>query len=286
MSSKRDYYEVLNVPRDASEEDIKKAYRKLALQFHPDRNKSPEAEEKFKELSEAYAVLSDDEKRMQYDRFGHEGIAGRYTWDDIFRGADFETIFRDTGFGFGGFTTIFDAFFGGARSGYRSRRGADLRHDLEITLEEVAFGLDKEVEIAGFKVCETCRGSGIKAGTDTPKCPECNGLGEVRRTKSFGFMRFTEVGTCRKCRGRGILPENLCESCNGTGTVTHAEKIRLKIPPGIDNGYGLRLPGKGKPSVEGGSRGDLYVVVHVLVLHGQDYQLHTILFHVSSLHLL
>ena len=155
MTSKRDYYKVLNVSRKASKDEIKRVYRKLALKYHPDRNKSPDAEEKFKEISEAYAVLSDDEKRMQYDQFGHEGIRGRYTWNDIFRGADFDSIFRDIGFGFGGFNTIFDMFFGGrARRRHGPRKGTDLRYDLEISLEEAAFGLEKDLKVPGFDVCD------------------------------------------------------------------------------------------------------------------------------------
>lgn len=263
MSSKRDYYKVLNVPRNAPKEEIKRAYRKLALKYHPDRNKSPDAEEKFKEISEAYAVLSDDEKRIQYDQFGHEGISGRYTWDDIFRGVDFDSVFRDLGFGFGGFNTIFDMFFGGgARRRHRPRKGLDIRYDLEITLEEAAFGLNKDIEVPGFDVCGTCHGSGIKPGTATKKCLKCNGTGEIRRTRSFGYMHFTEVETCNLCHGKGVIVEN-CEDCKGTGTVQHLHKIKLKIPPGIDDDYSLRLGEKGKPGFQGGPKGDLYVVIHV-----------------------
>jgi molecular chaperone DnaJ len=264
MSSKRDYYKTLNVPRNASKEDIKRAYRKLALRYHPDRNKSPDAEEKFKEISEAYAVLSDDEKRMQYDQFGHEGISGRYTWDDIFRGVDFDSIFRDLGFGFGGFDTIFDMFFGGrTRQRYGPREGADLRYDLEITLEEAAFGLNKDIEIPSFEVCDACHGSGVKPGTSPKKCPQCNGTGEIRHIRNFGYMHFTEIQPCPKCHGKGVLIENLCEKCKGTGTVQRTRRIKLKIPPGIDDGYSLRLSGKGMPGIRGGARGDLYVIVHV-----------------------
>lgn len=262
MNNKRDYYEVLNVPRNAPKDEIKRAYRKLALKYHPDRNKSPDAEEKFKEISEAYAVLSDDEKRMQYDQLGHEGISGRYTWDDIFRGADFDRIFKDLGFG--GFNTIFDMFFGGgARQRYGPRKGADLRYDLEITLEEAAFGLNKDIEVPGFDVCDTCHGSGVKPGTGPKRCPKCNGTGEIRRTRSFGFTHFTEIETCSECHGKGVLIENLCKDCKGTGTVQRPRRIKLKIPPGIDNGYSLRLSGEGRPGTQGGPKGDLYVVVHV-----------------------
>jgi len=264
MSSKRDYYEVLGVPRDASKEEIKKAYRQLALKYHPDRNKSPDAEEKFKEISEAYAVLSDDEKRMQYDQLGHEGISSRYTWDDIFRSADFDRIFRDLGFGFGGFDTIFDMFFGGgARRRYGPQKGADLRYDMELTLEEAVFGLETEIEVPRVEVCGTCHGSGAKPGTSPRKCPKCNGTGEIRRTREFGYTHFTEIETCNECHGKGISIENPCKDCKGTGTVQGLRRIKLKIPPGIDNGYNLRLSGEGEPGTRGGPSGDLYVVVHV-----------------------
>lgn len=263
MGSKRDYYEVLNVPKNATKEEIKRAYRQLALKYHPDRNKSPDAEEKFKEISEAYAVLSDDEKRMQYDQLGHEGISSRYTWDDIFRGADFDRIFRDLGFDFGGFDTIFDMFFGGARRRYGPQKGADLRYDLEITLEEAAFGLKKEIEFPGTDVCKTCNGTGAKPGTGPKKCPKCNGTGEIRHSRNFGYTLFTEIETCSECHGRGTFIENLCRDCNGTGTVQRLRKIKLKIPPGIDDGYNLRLRGKGEPGIRGGPNGDLYIVVHV-----------------------
>lgn len=264
MSDKRDYYEVLNVPRGASKEEIKKAYRKLALKYHPDRNRSPEAEEKFKEISEAYAVLSDDEKRMQYDQFGHAGIRGRYSWDEIFRGADFDRIFRDLGFGFGGFDTIFDIFFGGrGRRRYGPQKGQDLRTALEITLEEAAFGSSTEVEVPKVEACETCRGTGAKPGSSPKKCPKCNGTGEVRRTRSFGYTRFTEIETCNKCRGKGVFIKNLCADCKGIGTVQRFRRIKLKIPAGIDDGHLLRLNGEGEPGIRGGPKGDLYVVVHV-----------------------
>lgn len=262
MSAKKDYYEVLNVPRKASKAQIKKAYRKLALKYHPDRNKSPDAEEKFKEISEAYAILSDDEKRMQYDQFGHEGISGRYTWDDIFRGADFNSIFRDLGFG--GFDSIFDMFFGRGRyRRYGPQKGPNLRYDLEITLEEAAFGLNKEIQVPSFETCDTCNGSGAKPGTGPKNCPKCEGTGEIRRTRSFGFTRFTEIEPCNKCSGKGVIIENLCRRCQGNGIVQRLRKIKVKIPPGIDNGYSLRLGEKGKPGTQGGPKGDLYVVIHV-----------------------
>ena len=266
MSGKRDYYEVLSVPRDASKDDIKRTYRKLALKYHPDRNKSADAEEKFKEISEAYAVLSDDEKRRQYDQLGLDGISGRYTWDDIFRGADFESIFRDLGFG--GFDSIFEMFFGGrTRRRYGPRRGADLRYDLEINLKDAAFGLKTEIDVPGSAVCETCNGTGAKPGTGPKTCPKCKGAGEIRRTRSFGFTRFTEVETCKECGGKGVFIENLCQTCNGTGAVRRLRRIKLKVPPGIDDGYQLRLGGEGEPGTRGGPNGDLYVAIRVKPHH-------------------
>ena len=260
MTNKRDYYEVLNVSKETSKDKIKKAYRKLALKYHPDRNKAPEAESQFKEISEAYAVLSDDEKRSQYDRFGHKGINGRYTAEDIFRGADFESIFRGVGSGFG---DIFEAIFSGRSGRSSSRRGTDLRYDLTITLEDVAFGLKKEVEMQGFESCNTCGGNGVKKGADSKRCFECGGRGEVKTVRSFGFMQFAEVQVCQKCHGKGVPVENLCDACRGAGAVQGLRKIMLNVPAGIDDGFSLRLGGEGAPSNATGQRGDLYVVLHV-----------------------
>ena len=266
---KRDYYEVLGVSRDASKEAIKRAYRRLALKYHPDRNKSPDAAEKFKEISEAYAVLSDDEKRMRYDRFGHAGISGRYTWDEIFRGTDFDEIFKDLGFGAGGFDRIFDMFFGSrVRQRYGSQRygpqrGMDLQHNLQVTLEEAAFGHEAKINIPRTEVCPFCNGTGAKQGTTPRKCPKCNGTGEIRYTSTFGFTHFTEIRTCDSCHGNGTIIDHPCEHCHGTGRVKRACKIMVKIPPGIDSGYSLRLRGEGEPGVHGGPPGDLYVTVYV-----------------------
>ena len=266
---KRDYYEILGVSRDASKEAIKRAYRRLALKYHPDRNKSPDAAEKFKEISEAYAVLSDDEKRMRYDRFGHAGISGRYTWDEIFRGTDFDEIFKDLGFGAGGFDRIFDMFFGSrVRQRYGSQRygpqrGMDLQHNLQVTLEEAAFGHEAKINIPRTEVCPFCNGTGAKQGTTPRKCPKCNGTGEIRYTSTFGFTHFTEIRTCDSCHGNGTIIDHPCEHCHGTGRVKRARKIMVKIPPGIDSGYSLRLRGEGEPGVHGGPPGDLYVTVYV-----------------------
>jgi molecular chaperone DnaJ len=262
MSSKRDYYEVLNVPRNTSKEEIKRAYRKLALKYHPDRNNSPEAAERFKEISEAYAVLSDDEKRAQYDQIGYEGIHGRYSYEDIFGGVDFDRIFRDIGFGFGGFDNIFDMFFGRRRR-YGPRKGADRRYHVKVTLEDVASGLKKKIEVPVYDVCGVCKGSGAKPGAGPKTCPTCNGAGEVRHSRRFGLMSFTEIETCKMCGGKGTLVENLCTSCQGSGVVKELRKIEAKIPPGIEDGQILRLGGYGEPSTNGGPRGDLYIVIHV-----------------------
>jgi molecular chaperone DnaJ len=264
MSSKRDYYEVLGVQKDASKQDIKKAYRQLALQYHPDRNKAPEAEEKFKEISEAYAILSDDEKRSQYDQYGHAGINGKYNWEDIYQNADFASIFRDLGFG-GGFGSIFDMLFGGSRGGRRGgpQKGADMRSDVTLTLEEAAFGAEKDLEVPGYDACKTCEGTGMKPGTASQKCPKCHGAGEIQYTRNLGGMYFSQVQPCNECNGRGFPAKNLCQTCNGVGYTQSMHNIKLKIPAGFEDGYSLRLANEGRPGYKGGPRGDLYVVVHV-----------------------
>lgn len=265
-SEKRDYYEVLGVPKNADKDQIKNSYRKLAMQYHPDRNKSPEAEEKFKEISEAYAVLSDDAKRAQYDRFGHEGIQGRYSTEDIFRTANFDEILRDLGFGgfgFGG--SIFDMFFGNMTgSGRGARRGADLRYDLDISLEQVASGLSTEIEIPRTERCSVCKGTGAKPGSSPRVCTECGGRGQVQRVSSSGFAQFVRIETCRACRGKGEVLDNPCRDCKGSGTVQRNRRITVKIPPGIENESSLRLRGEGDAGEGGNTSGDLYVVCHVL----------------------
>jgi molecular chaperone DnaJ len=259
---KRDYYEVLGVPRNASKDQIKDAYRQLALKYHPDRNKAPDAEERFKEISEAYAVLSDDEKRAQYDQFGHAGISGRYTQEDLFRGVDFGDLFRD--FGFGGFDSIFETFFGrGTRRRYGPERGSDIQYDMEITLEQAATGLESKIEVPRTETCRTCRGSGAKTGTQPKVCPKCNGKGQVQYGRSTGFARFIQVVPCDKCECSVTIIESPCGECRGTGLVERTRTIDVKIPAGVDTGSFLRLSGQGEAGTRGGPPGDLLIAVRV-----------------------
>jgi molecular chaperone DnaJ len=264
MAEKRDYYEVLGVSKNASKDEIKDAYRKLAMQFHPDRNKAPEAEEKFKEISEAYAVLSDDQKRQQYETLGHAGFDQRYTAEDIFRGADFDSIFRDIGFGFGDlFRTIFGGGFGGGGFRERANRGQDLVYDLELTLEEAAKGVEKEIVVPRTEKCEVCGGSGASPGTSPITCPKCKGAGRVRNMRRSSFAMYVQVTPCANCRGKGTLIESPCNKCHGSGLVKKRRKISVNVPAGIDEGYQLRLRGEGGVAPNGGEPGDLYVLVHI-----------------------
>jgi len=266
MTTKRDYYEILGVKKNASLDDIKKAYRSLALQYHPDRvppEKKKESEEKFKEISEAYAVLSDSQKRSLYDQYGHSGVDQRYTTEDIFRGADFSSIFEDLAGGFGG--SIFDSIFGdggfeflgGGRRSRRARRGRDLELETEITLEEVNTGVEKVLNVPRYELCGTCKGSGEKPGSKKTTCSQCGGRGQI--TVSSGFFHMTQ--TCPKCRGEGRIITAYCPACNGQGRIKQTRKIHVKIPAGIEHGSHLRIRGEGEEG-QGGS-GDLYVLVYV-----------------------
>lgn len=261
--TKRDYYEVLGVGKTASLDEIKSAYRKLALQYHPDRNKESGAEERFKEISEAYAVLSDSEKRAKYDQFGHEGFDRMYSQEDIFRNANFEDIFREFGFGFGnsggfGFGgSMFDSLFGGMGGG---RQNNDLRADVEVSLQQAAKGLDYPIRVQRNKPCNECSGTGSKGGRRTT-CSKCKGRGQVRTSRSMGFANFMTVTACDKCGGQGTVPDKPCSRCRGSGSVGSEENITVKIPAGIEDGAYLRVSGQGNYS--NGERGDLYVVVHV-----------------------
>ena len=257
----RDYYEVLGVQKGAAKDQIKDAYRKLALQFHPDRNKSPEAEARFKEISEAYAVLSDDEKRRQYDAYGREGVYQRYSQEDIFRGVDFGEFFR--GMGFGGFDDVFSQFFGGG-GGRQARRGEDLTYHLQMSLEDLVDDSNKEIEIPRSEVCGVCGGSGAKPGTSPQKCGTCGGTGQVQKVQSAGFARLVRITACSRCGGRGYLVDDPCKECRGNGTVQKTRKIRIMIPAGVEDGHTLRLRGEGNAGEAGVPPGDLYVVVNVV----------------------
>lgn len=263
--SKKDYYDVLGVSKTATADEIKKAYRKLARQYHPDVNKdNPEAAEKFKEASEAYSVLSDEQKRAQYDQFGHaafeNGGAGGAGGFGGFEGFG--------GFGGGGMEDIFDMFFGGQGRGARGsnagpQRGADLRFDLEITFEEAAFGLEREISLYRDEQCPHCHGNGGEPGSKVETCPECHGSGEIRFTQNTMFGQMTNVRPCPKCHGEGKIISEPCKECRGQGTVKKNKKLKVKIPAGVDNGSRLRVAGEGEAGVKGGPSGDLYVYLYV-----------------------
>jgi molecular chaperone DnaJ len=247
---RRDYYEVLGVPRDASMEEIKRAFRRLAMKYHPDRNKSPDAEAKFKEINEAYQVLSDPQKRAAYDRYGPAGM------EAMERGRPFD------GAPFGGWGDIFEAFFGTATR-RQPQRGADHRVSLELELAEAAFGCEKEVEVVRVEECPRCGGAGTEPGTRPVACPSCQGLGEVRRVHRSFFGQFINVATCPQCRGQGTVVTHPCRECQGTGRQKRARRLWVKVPPGVDDGTQLRLTGEGDVGQDGGPPGNLYVVVHV-----------------------
>lgn len=252
MATKRDYYEILSLERSCTEVEVKASYRKAALKYHPDRNPGDkEAEERFKEASEAYEVLSDAQKRATYDRFGHQGLSGQG-----FSG------FQDVGDIFSSFGNIFEEFFGfsgggpGGRS--RSRRGADLRYDLVIEFEEAVFGVEKEVEFERASECDTCHGTRAEAGGRST-CKTCGGVGQVRRSQGF----FSIQTTCPGCRGEGEMITRPCKACGGRGASMERKKISVKIPAGVDTGLRLRVSGEGEGGGNGGQAGDLYVVLHV-----------------------
>ncbi len=269
--AKRDYYEVLGVSKNASEQDLKQAYRKLALKYHPDKNKGDaEAEEKFKEATEAYEVLRDPKKRASYDKFGHEGVGG---FEGFGRTAytDFADIFEDLG----GFGDIFGSFFGQnfnrQQRGQRARRGSDIQYDLTITLEDAASGKEVQIEIPRNETCETCGGTGSKSGTKPSVCPVCNGAGQIRQTQGF----FSISQTCPRCRGEGQIVTSPCKSCNGSGLQMRKRTITVKVPAGVESGSRLKISGEGEQGPNGGPAGDLYVVMHVrkhdiFERHGND----------------
>ena len=270
-TAKRDYYEVLSVTRTASGEELKKSYRRLAVQYHPDKNPGdPKAEERFKELGEAYDILNDPDKRAAYDRYGHaafaqgtagagRGAAGGIDPFDLFR-----EVFGAGGGGDGGAGGIFEQFFGGQNRGGADRegrqRGSDLRYDLQISLEEAALGVEKEIEVGKLAACEVCSGTGAEAGSHAVQCRTCHGRGQV--ITSRGFFQVSQ--TCPRCQGTGTIIENPCKNCKGEGRVEKTSKIKLKIPAGIDNGARLRSTKNGEAGIRGGPAGDLYVVIHVV----------------------
>ncbi|MCM3571941.1 molecular chaperone DnaJ [Mesobacillus subterraneus] len=253
--SKRDYYEVLGVSNSASKDEIKKAYRKLSKKFHPDINKEPGADEKFKEVKEAYEVLSDDQKRAHYDQFGHvdpnQGFGG---------GGDFSG-------GFGGFEDIFNSFFGGGGGRRRDpnapRQGADLQYTMTLKFEEAVFGKETDIEIPREEECDTCDGTGAKPGTKVDTCKHCHGSGQISVEQNTPFGRIVNRRVCHYCNGTGKEIKEKCSTCSGTGKVTRRNKIHVKIPAGVDDGQQLRVAGKGEAGINGGPPGDLYIVFHI-----------------------
>lgn len=267
MTTKRDYYEILGVQKGESLDEIKKVYRDLVLRHHPDRvtqDKKKEAEERFKEISEAYAVLSDPQKRSQYDQFGHAGIDSKYSTEDIFKGTDFESVFENMGFGGDVFEDILSNFgiFGdtGRRArGGGARRGRDMQYEIEISFEEAAFGTKKTITVPAYETCKECNGSGAKPGTKKTTCQQCNGRGQV--VYSTGFFNVSQ--TCPKCRGEGSVIKNPCTRCSGTGRNKTTRQIEVSIPAGVDTGSRLRIQGAGESGTQAGFSGDLYLYIHV-----------------------
>ncbi|KRG15538.1 molecular chaperone DnaJ [Lederbergia galactosidilytica] len=254
--SKRDYYDVLGVSKDTPKDEIKKAYRRLSKKYHPDINKEPGADEKFKEITEAYEVLSDDQKRAQYDQFGHDGPQG-FGGGGGFGGA--------SDFGFGGFEDIFNTFFGGGgrRDPNAPRQGADLQYTMTLTFEEAVFGKETVIEIPREETCDTCHGSGAKPGTSPETCSHCNGSGQLNVEQNTPFGRIVNRRVCQYCQGTGKIIKDKCTTCDGDGKVKKRKKINVKIPKGIDEGQQMRVAGEGEPGTKGGPAGDLYVVFHV-----------------------
>ena len=257
--TKRDYYEVLGVPRDASESDLKSAFRNLARKYHPDVNAAPDAEEKFKEINEAYGVLSDADKRAAYDRFGHQGVRGPnggpgFETVDF---SDFADIFGDM-FGFGGFGSR-------SRAASRSapRRGADLQYQVAISFKEAVFGTEKEIEVTKDERCETCGGDGAKPGTSPKICPKCQGRGEVRQTRQTLLGSMVQVTTCPVCGGKGKVIKDHCPTCGGRGRIRKTRRKKVTIPAGVDDGTRIRLAGEGQSGENNGPSGDLYLLVRV-----------------------
>jgi molecular chaperone DnaJ len=255
--TQRDYYEVLGVPKNASNDDLKGAFRKLARQYHPDVNKEADAEERFKELNEAYAILSDADRRAAYDRFGHAGVKGAGGAQDFTVDfSDFADIFGDL-FGFGGFGRT------SRRSRNAPRRGADLAYRLDLTFEEAVFGLEKEIEINRDETCLTCNGSGAEPGTSPVRCTTCNGTGEVRQVRQTLLGSMVQVSTCPTCGGEGETIATPCHTCHGRGVERRSRNKVVAIPGGVDNGIQIRLAGEGQPGSNGGPNGNLFITINV-----------------------
>lgn len=252
--AQRDYYEILGVPRNATQDEIKGAFRKLARKYHPDVSQEPDAEERFKEINEAYGVLSDEQKRAAYDRFGHAGVQGAGGMPDF--AVDFSDIFEEF-FGMGGF----------GRSAQRSRsmprRGADLQIRVELSFEEAVFGVEKEIEFTRDEICSTCRGSGAEPGTSPVRCPTCNGSGEVRQVRQTILGSMVQVSTCPTCGGAGETIATPCHTCNGRGLERKTRRKTVAIPAGVDEGNQIRLAGEGQPGINGGPNGNLYLLISV-----------------------
>ena len=272
MATKRDYYEVLGIAKSASDTDIKKAYRNLALKYHPDRvqaDKKKEAEERFKEVSEAYEVLMDSQKKATYDQYGHAGVdnsfkQGGFSWQDfhhfddlkdIFGGYDINDLFSSFGLGGDIFGTSYQT-----RSGRQgARRGRDLEYNIQVSFNDAAFGAERTISIPRYEVCDTCQGSGAKPGTKQERCPACGGRGKVAQSSGF----FNLVTTCNRCHGEGVIIKSPCTACGGAGRIKAKRNIKVKIPAGVDSGSTLRVQGEGEQGARGAGRGDLYLHINV-----------------------
>jgi molecular chaperone DnaJ len=272
-TQKRDYYEVLGVDRSATRDQIKQAYRKLALQFHPDKNPAPDAGQKFRDIAEAYAVLSDDAKRREYDTAGHAGVSERWTTEDLFRDFQFGDFF---GGRFDDLSNIFGDFFGlRTRPARGTTRGVDLRYDVELSLEEAARGGERLVQFTRSEKCGICRGTGAKPGTKPIKCGDCNGSGQKQQVQTSRGMRLVTLTTCRKCSGRGVVIESPCQGCQGNGFRFAPHTLKVQIPAGVDDGMTIRLAGQGEANADGGPPGDLLIRTHIrpdprFERHGDD----------------
>ncbi|MDR2624139.1 MAG: molecular chaperone DnaJ [Methanobrevibacter sp.] len=268
MAEKRDYYEILGVDKNANEKEIKKAYRKLAMKYHPDKAENDEKEEfteKFKEISEAYAVLSDAEKKQRYDQFGHAGMDG-FSQEDIFRNVNFDDIFQGFGGGqgFGGIGDILSEIFGGGSSRRAGpQRGSDLYKEIKITLEEASTGVEKDITLNHDVVCSVCNGSGAESGSDIETCEVCRGSGQERHIRNGLFGQQIVMSVCRTCHGTGKIIKNPCHKCNGKGIVNEPETVNVKIPAGAEDGNRIRIPGYGNSGEFNSGYGDLYVSIHI-----------------------